>query len=164
MPEQPIEQFMELHLAVQRLRGKAEELPDLTPKMWAYVHRTALQEVKTRRDCLAWTEEQAAALGRHRDELADILYITGETDTHPLLHGTTETITAVDLSGRHRGMTARSITYSDPRPGTAAGPETEYSITSVQHMVNGMIHVSWSFHLRPDTPVTLIIPPAGREA
>ncbi|MCC3299385.1 hypothetical protein [Arthrobacter caoxuetaonis] len=164
MPEQPIEQFLERNLAVQKVRGKGDQLPELGPKMWAYIHRTAVHEVKTRRESHAWIEEQAATLGKSRNQLADILYITGETDTHPLLHGSTETITALDLSGHHRGMSARSITYRDSRSFTPADPEEEYTISSVQHMVNGMVHINWSFHLHADTPVTLVIPPAGREA
>lgn len=164
MTKQLLNEFQERRLAVQAARGETGLTSDMPEKIWTFLLGRALQEVSSRRKTVAMLEERAALLRPGRDRLADLLYCTGETDTHPLIHGTTETIQAVDLSGRHLGMTARSITYSDSGHFTKPGPEEEYPLKSVQHTVTGMIHVNWGFRLRPDTPVTLIIPPAVREA
>ncbi|MCC3292927.1 hypothetical protein [Arthrobacter sp. zg-Y1110] len=165
MRELTLEEFKARDLELMKTRDKDAELPDLPEKAWLYVQRTALANVTSMRESLERHERDLESIPGLRSMLDDALYVSGHSDTHPAIHGSTMTIPAVELSGRHLGMEARSIWYRDNRPGTAASPEETYPLLSIHYLRNGNVLINDSFvHLRPDTEVTLILPPAVREA
>lgn len=140
-------------------QGKMEELP---AKVQGYLLRSLPGFISSHREAIVEIERSTARLPSLQEALDDVLYLSGESDTHPLLHGTEEVIEAADLSGRHIGKQLRSVSYRDIRPGTAPSPEQTYTLAALHFQTGGLVQVNSGFmYLRRDTPVTVMRPPGA---
>lgn len=161
MPDLTLEEFRCRNHALSAAHG--ETLPELDEEGWRWMQNRVMKDLETARAeqramdvKLAWAEVTRANL----DAFA---YLAGETDTHPLIHGAPETVTAADLCGRHLGTTVRSRTYADARKKTLPHHvESEYRIENIQHLKSGavLINGSWPY-LRADTVLTILEPGAS---
>lgn len=158
----PMELLIARDLELKTARGQRGIMQDLPEAARAYLLRSLPGFISSHRESISDIERALAALPEQRAALDDVLYLSGESDTHPFLHGSTEVIEAADLSGRHIGMKLRSITYRDVRPGTAPSPEQTYKLRTLHFQTGGLVHINGGFmYLRRDTPVTVMTMPGA---
>lgn len=169
-PAADLERFIDRNRRLQAACGiPAVELDDDGWQELFTATRTELaaQGVRERQEKVtdAWTRYTDAIEVQAR---ADLEYLTGTTDFHPLIHGDgypLEYLTAADLSGRHLGKTFRSVTYPSADKTARARPAETYTADTIHHLKNGCVLINGSAtYLRPDTEVILLNDPAASAA
>lgn len=161
MPKLTLTEFKDRNHALHAASGRpALELSD---EEWAWVQSKIPGELKAARAEQRTMEAKLAWATVTKETFDDFAFLAGETDTHPLVHGTPVTLEAADLSGRHLGKTMRSLTYRERKKTAAPDPgHRTYLVSNIQHLKNGcvLINGSWPY-LRPDTVLTIVEEPAA---
>lgn len=165
-----LKQFIDRNLRMQAVCGIT--VPDLDEDGWADLYEAARQSLaalgvaeRQQNVAAAWAsvEQEAAVQAR-----ADLEYVTGATDFHPLIHGDGYPLgylNADELSGKHLGKTFRSETYPSPKSTAAANAPSVFTVTSIHHLTGGCVLINGSgIYLRPDTRLTLLTAPVEARA
>lgn len=161
MPELPLEEFQRRNLALSAVNGEA--LPELDDEGWRWMQARVAADLDAARAEQRAMDTKLAWAELTRSNVDTFAYLAGETDTHPLIDGAPETVTAADLCGRHLGTTVRSRTYRDSKSRTLPEHlEATYRIENIQHLKNGAILLNGSWpYLRADTVLTVLDPGAS---
>lgn len=152
--ELTMEEFKERAALLQAAANPGSEPMVLPDSAWRYLRHQPARDVASLRDIITRLEADALTLPKHRAALADALYRSGETDTHPLLHPVPETITAGELSGQHLGQRFRCTEYQ--APGAPPAAEREFVLDSFRYIGNGlMILTGRCYRVHQDTVLTI---------
>ncbi|MCC3299391.1 hypothetical protein LJ757_16485 [Arthrobacter sp. zg-Y453] len=156
MPELTLAEFKARSNALNAAAGRpALELSD---EEWGWVQSRIPGELASARAEQRTLEAKLAWAAVTRENVDDFAFLSGETSTHPLIHGAPVTLEAADLSGRHLGMTMCSLTYRERKKTAVPDPgQRTYLVSNIQHLKNGcvLINGSWPY-LRPDTVLTVV--------
>ena len=165
-----LKQFIDRNLRLQAAAGTGS--PALDEDGWtelAGAARDALAELTVAErqqqvtEAWAMVEQNAAVQAR-----ADLEYITGTTDFHPLIHGygyPLGYLNADELCGKHLGQTFRSETYPNPKSSANAKAPSVYTVTSIHHLTGGCVLINGAgIYLRPDTRLTMLAAPQAARA
>lgn len=161
MPDLPLEEFQRRNRALSAANG--EVLPELDDEGWRWMQNRVTADLEAARAEQRAMDTKLAWADVTRANVDAFAYLAGETDTHPLIHGTPVTVAAADLCGRHLGMTVRSRTYTDAKKRTVpAEGECVFALENIQHLKSGavLINGSWPY-LRADTVLTILEPGAS---
>ncbi|MCC3292922.1 hypothetical protein [Arthrobacter sp. zg-Y1110] len=156
MPRLTLEEFKARNHALNTAAGRDAVV--LGDDEWAWMQSTIPMELASARAEQRAMDVKLAWAAVTRENLDTFAYLSGETDTHPLIHGAPATLEAADLSGRHLGTTVRSLTYRERKKTARPDPgERTYLISNIQHLKDGgvLINGSWPY-LRAGTVLTVV--------
>lgn len=163
MTEQPrreltMEEFKDRAFALWAVENPDAGPLNLPDKAWAYLRHQPPRDIISLTDIIARIEDSIQALPRHRAHLADALYRSGQSDTHPLLHPVPETITAGELCGKHLGLRFRCREYQVP--GAPLAAEREFVLDSFRYVQDRlMILTGRCYRVHQDTVLTIVEEP-----
>lgn len=165
-----LKQFIDRSLRLQAVIGAGT--PVLDDDGWAELagaagdalaELTVAERQQQVTEAWAMVEQNAAVQAR-----ADLEYITGTTDFHPLIHADGYPVAylgADELSGKHLGKTFRSETYPNPKSSADAKAPSVYTVTSIHHLTGGCVLINGAgIYLRPDTRLTMLAAPQAARA